>query len=212
MVELARDGTLFLDEAGEMSLALQAKLLRFLDGHRFRRVGGEQELTSPCRVVAATHRDLELAAAEGGFRQDLFFRLAVVRLRLPRLRDRREDIVPLAYFLLAELAPSVARPPGQLSPAAEIAITRHAWPGNVRELRNRLERALVLGEDRIIQPADLDLPALPSLTSPSRETSEEEQLRTVLEDEAWNVARAARRLGVPRHWLRYRMAKHGLHK
>ncbi len=207
VVELARDGTLLLDEIAEMPLQLQAKLLRFLDGHRFRRVGGEEELASPCRVVAATNRDLDCAQAEGTFRADLFFRLAVVRVRPVPLRERREEIVPLANHLVGELARSLRRRPRPFSPAAESVLAAHDWPGNVRELRNRIERALVLGDEPTIQPSDLDLPraaaVLPSGTDRQR-------VRDALEAEGWNVSRAARRLGVPRHRLRYQIRRHGL--
>jgi two-component system, NtrC family, response regulator AtoC len=209
VVELARDGTLLLDEVGEMPPPLQAKLLRFLDGHRFRRVGGEEELASPCRVVAATNRDLERAQLDGAFRPDLFFRLAVVRLRLAPLRERREDVVPLANFLVGELARSLGRRPRPFSPAAESALAAHDWPGNVRELRNRIERALVLGEEPAILPSDLDLPRRLGGTPAA---IEEPRVSEALAAEGWNVARAARRLGVPRHWLRYQIRKRGLHR
>ncbi len=208
MVELARDGTLFLDEIGEMPLALQPKLLRFLQDHRFRRVGGEQELVSPSRVMGATHKDLEAMVAEGRFRADLFFRLAVVRLDIPPLRERRRDLLPLAYFLIGRKARALGRSPKQLEPAAERAILEHIWPGNVRELINRLERALVLGEGPQISVEDLDLARAPEAGAEITEDAKEVgQLRQVLEQHGWNIARAARRLGVERHWLRYRMAK-----
>ncbi len=209
LAELADGGTLFLDEVGDMSLSLQAKLLRFLQDHRFFRVGGEQEISIRCRVVAATNRDLETMMQAGVFRSDLYYRLAVVTLHLPSLRERREDIVPLAYHLQREIAAEVAKDPRQLSPAAELALVRHTWPGNVRELRNRLERALILGTEATIQPSDLDLaPGSPGRTEDA--IDEPERLRRVLEEEGWVVARAARRLGVARHWLRYRIKKYGL--
>ncbi|NOZ93671.1 MAG: sigma-54-dependent Fis family transcriptional regulator [Acidobacteria bacterium] len=209
LTELADGGTLFLDEVGDMSLSLQAKLLRFLQDHRFFRVGGEQEISIRCRVVAATNRDLEAMMQAGAFRSDLYYRLAVVTLHVPPLRERREDIVPLAYHLQREIATDVGKDPRQLSPAAELALVRHLWPGNVRELRNRLERALILGAEATIQPSDLDLsPGSPAQTGGA--IGEPERLRRVLEEESWVVARAARRLGVPRHWLRYRIKKHGL--
>lgn len=209
LAELADGGTLFLDEVGDMSLSLQAKLLRFLQDHSFFRVGGEQEISIRCRVVAATNRDLEAMMQAGAFRSDLYYRLAVVTLHVPPLRERREDIVPLAYHLQREIATDVGKDPRQLSPAAELALVRHRWPGNVRELRNRLERALILGTEAAIQPSDLDLsPGSPAQTR--GDIGEPEHLRRVLEEESWVVARAARRLGVPRHWLRYRIRKHGL--
>ncbi len=211
MVELARDGTLLLDEIGEMSLGLQPKLLRFLQDHRFRRVGGEQELTSPSRVVAATHRDLQRMVDESRFRSDLFFRLAVVRLHIPPLRERREDILPLTYFLMERMARSLGRKPKALEPSAEKAILDHSWPGNVRELMNRIERAMVLGGDERIGTRDLDLAppqaGVPALRAAGDDT---ERLVRVLKESGWNVTRAARKLGVERHWVRYRMKKLGL--
>jgi len=209
LAELADEGTLFLDEVGDMSLSLQAKLLRFLQDHRFFRIGGEEEISVRCRVVAATNRDLQETMKSGAFRSDLYYRLAVVTLHLPPLRERPEDIVPMAYHLLRGIASEIVRAPRQLSPAAESALAAHTWPGNVRELRNRLERALILGSEAAIHPADLDLP-VDGPAQPDLSVDEPERLRQVLEEEGWVVARAARRLGVPRHWLRYRMAKWGL--
>jgi len=209
LAELADEGTLFLDEVGDMSLSLQAKLLRFLQDHRFFRVGGEAEIAVRCRVVAATNRNLEGILEAGEFREDLFYRLAVVTLQLPPLRERAEDIIPLAYHLQRKISNEIGKDPRQLSPAAEEALARHHWAGNVRELRNRLERALILGSEAAIQPADLDL----HFDVPWQEkqaVDEPERLRRVLEDESWIVARAARRLGMPRHWLRYRIKKFGL--
>ena len=209
LVELADEGTLFFDEIGDMELPLQAKVLRFLEDRKFFRLGGEEEVSVRCRVVAATSRDLDEMMATGGFRPDLFYRLAVVAFHLPALSERREDIVPMAYHLLKDIAAGIGREPRQLSPAAEEALAAHPWPGNVRELRNRLERALILGSEPTIQPADLDLPAGGTVSS-SEPVDEPERVRRVLEEEGWVVTRAARRLGVPRHWLRYRMAKWNL--
>jgi two-component system response regulator AtoC len=145
LVELAARGTLFLDEVGELSAPLQAKLLTFLDGGRFRRLGGSTELTSVTRVVAATNRDLEQQVKAGRFREDLWFRLSVFRIDVPPLRERREDVAPLAEELLQR----VAREQGRrdvpaLSSEALALLQRYAFPGNVRELRNILERALAL--------------------------------------------------------------------
>lgn len=214
LAELAREGTLFLDEIGEMALSLQAKLLRFLQDYRFRRVGGDKEVESKCRIVAATHRNLEIMEQEGSFRSDLYYRLAVVRLTLPPLRERRDDILPLTYWLLERVARAVGRRQRQLSPEAERAIVEHLWRGNVRELRNRLERALVLGEEDQIQPEDLDLlPAAPAGRASVEGRGDEAALvRRLLEEEGWSVAAAARRHGVARHWMRYRMSKYGIKK
>ena len=194
----------------DLPLGLQSKLLRFLQEYRFRRIGGEEEIECPCRVVATTHRELEALVHSGGFRSDLFFRLAVVRLRLPPLRDRRADILPMCRFLLERICQDLGRPPRALSPTAEQAILAHSWPGNVRELANRLERALVLGDEATIQPADLDLGAAPAPAGASARLDDPVRLRLVLEKNRWNLARTARELGVERHWLRYRVQKYRL--
>ncbi|MBL8919399.1 MAG: sigma-54-dependent Fis family transcriptional regulator [Myxococcaceae bacterium] len=145
LVELAHGGTLFLDEVGELSAALQAKLLTFLDSGRFRRLGGATELTSVTRVVAATNRDLEARVKSGEFREDLWFRLSVFRLQVPPLRERQEDLPSLAHGLLARIAQEQGRREVHtLSAAALTRLARYRFPGNVRELRNILERAAVL--------------------------------------------------------------------
>lgn len=210
VAELAREGTLLLDEVADMPLGLQAKLLRFLQESRFRRVGGEEEIESPCRVVAATHRDLQSLIGIGGFRSDLYFRLAVVRLRLPALRHRRADILPFCRHLLERVARHLGRLPRPLSPIAEQAILAHTWPGNVRELANRIERALVLGDDAMLQPTDLDLGGELALGFGDDILPEPVRLRQALEHNRWNLARTARELGVERHWLRYRVQKYRL--
>lgn len=144
LVEVANGGLLFLDEVGELPLALQAKLLTFLDKGAFRRLGGSTELTSSARVVAATNRDLTREVAAGRFREDLYFRLGVFKVEVPPLRARREDVLPLAESLVAELCAELGRRPVGFSPAALGRLERYPFPGNVRELRNVLERALVL--------------------------------------------------------------------
>jgi DNA-binding NtrC family response regulator len=144
LVEVAHGGTLFLDEVGELPLGLQAKLLTFLDSGRFRRLGGTTEQTSQARIVAATNRNLEEQMREGTFREDLWFRLSVFRIDVPPLRERREDILPLAEGLLTELARELGRKDVHLGAGARARLSRYAFPGNVRELRNILERALVL--------------------------------------------------------------------
>jgi DNA-binding NtrC family response regulator len=144
LVELAQGGTLFLDEVGELSAALQAKLLTYLDGGRFRRLGGAVELTSTARVVAATNRDLEARVRAGEFREDLWFRLSVFRLAVPPLRERREDVESLAMGLLARIAADQGRREvPRLTPAALARLAAYRFPGNVRELSNILERASV---------------------------------------------------------------------
>jgi two-component system response regulator AtoC len=212
LVELARDGTLFLDEVGEMPPSMQAKLLRFLQDGTYRRIGGEGELTSRCRVVAATHRDLDQLQQDGRFRPDLFFRLGVVRLRVPPLRERRLDLMTFASRLLGEISAEHRTASCRFGAGVEPAILAHPWRGNVRELRNRLERAVVLSEGTVVSAEDLDLTEVVGL--PPAETGSEEglRLRRLLEENDWNVSRAARAAGVARHWLRYRLARYGIHK
>jgi two-component system, NtrC family, response regulator AlgB len=152
-VEAADGGTLFLDEIGELSPALQAKLLRFLQDKQFERIGEQQTRTADVRIIAATNRDLEADVRKGRFREDLLYRLNVVEIRLPPLRERPEDIVRLAERFLAFFARSARRPVPQLSPAAIEVLRAYPWPGNVRELRNAIERALILWPAAVIEPA-----------------------------------------------------------
>jgi len=144
LVEVANGGSLFLDEIGELPLALQAKLLTFLDAGRFRRLGGSIEQTSTARIVAATNRDLEAAIGAGTFREDLWFRLSVFRIDVPPLRERPEDVLPLAEEIVQSLAAELGRRGVRLGDAARKRLQRYPFPGNVRELRNVLERAIVL--------------------------------------------------------------------
>jgi NtrC-family two-component system response regulator AlgB len=154
-VETADGGTLFLDEIGELSLALQAKLLRFLQDREFERLGDTTTRRADVRVLAATNRVLESDISAGRFREDLFYRLNVLELRVPPLRERREDILPLAHGFLAFFARTAKRQAQSLSPAAAAALRAYDWPGNVRELRNAVERALILWPGRVIEPAAL---------------------------------------------------------
>jgi NtrC-family two-component system response regulator AlgB len=152
-VETAEKGTLFLDEIGELSPQLQAKLLRFLQDKVFERVGESTARTADVRVVAATNRDLDRAVHDGRFREDLLFRLNVVELVLPPLRERSEDILPLAQRLLAFFARQSGRPTPTLSKASESLLLGYPWPGNLRELRNAIERALILWPAQVLEPA-----------------------------------------------------------
>jgi transcriptional regulator with PAS, ATPase and Fis domain len=157
LFEVADGGTVFLDEVGEMPLALQTKLLRALQERRFRRVGGLTDVDVDVRVVAATNRDLRAEVAAGRFRADLYYRLRVVPIVVPPLRERPEDIAPIAEHLLKRLAPELGRPGISLSPAAVAAMRAYAWPGNVREVANAVERAVICAEGDTITSDDLVL-------------------------------------------------------
>jgi DNA-binding NtrC family response regulator/pSer/pThr/pTyr-binding forkhead associated (FHA) protein len=154
-LEAAGGGTVLLDEIGELPLSSQAKLLRVLEDKRFERLGSNRAVRLEARVIAATNRDLDEMVKEGTFRADLFYRIAVVKLRIPPLRERAADLPLLAERLLADLAVSAGRRVVGFAPDAVEAIRRHAWPGNVRELRNAIERALAIGEGSLIRAADL---------------------------------------------------------
>ena len=155
LAEQAGAGTLFLDEVAELPIPLQAKLLRLVQERVFRRLGGERDLPFRARIVAATNADLEARIAEGRFREDLFFRLAVIRITMPALRERREDILPLARRFLGEFAAGFARPLRGFTTLAEDALINHDFPGNLRELRNRIERAAALTDGELITAGDL---------------------------------------------------------
>ena len=157
LLELTDGGTLFLDEVGEMSPYLQAKLLRFLNDGSFRRVGGERELKADVRIISATHRALEDMVATGGFRQDLLFRLDVLQLNLPPLRERTEDILPLAQVFLERACAQTGRPRARLSKAAGEALLANPWLGNVRQLQNVIFRAVTMSEAPVIDTGDLEL-------------------------------------------------------
>jgi NtrC-family two-component system response regulator AlgB len=149
-VEAAERGTLFLDEIGELAPALQAKLLRFLQEKQFERIGETRTRHSDVRLVTATNRDLDQDIKDGRFREDLFFRLNVIEIRVPLLRERHQDILPLARRFLAFFAAGTGRPPPELAPDAEAALLAYPWPGNLRELRNAMERAVILWPARVL--------------------------------------------------------------
>jgi transcriptional regulator with GAF, ATPase, and Fis domain len=164
-LEQAAGGTLFLDEVGEMSPSAQAKFLRVLQEREFQRLGGTRILRSDARVVAATNRDLLRGIANGQFREDLYYRLNVFAIKLPPLRQRKEDVLPLSEAFLNEIGRGLGRPPGGISRDARHLLIEYPWPGNVRELRNILERAAILCDGGLITPEHLALTA-PSPPSP----------------------------------------------
>jgi len=226
LIEAADGGTLLLDEIGDLGPSMQAKLLKFLEDRRIRRLGSVQERAVDVRIVAATHQPLERLVREGRFRADLYFRLRVVELVVPALRDRRQDILPLARAFLAESARRWRRPDLRLAPAAEALLAAHPWPGNVRELRNIVEQAAVLVTGEVIGPEDLALTRLGRETEEAPAAGERsfllpesgvqiddlerDMLRQALERSSWNVTAAARLLGLSRDTVRYRLQKYRL--
>jgi transcriptional regulator with GAF, ATPase, and Fis domain len=223
-IEQAAGGVLFLDEVGEMTPAVQAKLLRVLQEREFQRLGATRPMKADVRVVAATNRDLETALARGQFREDLYYRLRVFEIRLPPLRDRREDILPMAEAFLEEIGPAVGRPAAGISRDAREALLSYPWPGNARELRNALERATILCDGGLITvehlPIDVgsrgtgrahDGGAAPLATGgASLEVVERDMISRALQESKNNRSRAARLLGITRSQLYSRMQKHGL--
>lgn len=214
--ELAHGGTLFLDEVGEMSLPLQAKLLRVLQERRFERVGGTRTLEVDVRLIAATNRDLRAAIGKRTFREDLFYRLNVFPIHLPPLRERREDILPLAEHFLRTLRRRMNRSTRQFSAEARRRLLAYAWPGNVRELRNAVERALIVASGDEITPEDLPLgtamEAAPFF-EPGRTTLAQMERHAILETLrhfAGNRRRTAEALGISLRTLHYRLREYGL--
>jgi DNA-binding NtrC family response regulator len=211
--EAAQGGTLFLDEIGNLSPAGQAKLLRVLQSGEFERLGSSEARRVDVRVLAATNADLGAAIAAGRFREDLFFRLNVIELRVPALHDRPEDVLLLARSFLARLARDRGGPPA-LTAAAHAALEEHGWPGNVRELLNRIQRALLVADGPIIGPEDLGLGLGPGEPGPDPgaggDEDERRRLERLLRESDGMVSRAAGRLGLSRQALYRRMQRLGI--
>ena len=240
LVEASDGGTLFLDEIGDMPLATQVKLLRLLEDSEVRRVGGNATRVVDIRVVAATHRDLAREVAAGRFREDLFYRLNVVQIELPPLRERREDIGLLASYFLERLSARAGRPGLAFSPQAMERLERHEYPGNVRELENAIEHAVAVAEGPVIGLADLPAAIrsprlLPEATAGSIEARprpaeaaaapaadpreewsladvEKEHIRRVLTRHRGNATVAARQLGISRTTLWRKLREYGLRR
>jgi DNA-binding NtrC family response regulator len=215
--ELANKGTLFLDEIGDVPPTIQVKLLRVLQEREFERLGGTKTLKVDVRLIAATNRDLRAALEEGTFREDLYYRLNVVAIDIPPLREHMEDVPALARFLLARFAAGSA--PKQLSPAALERLRNYHWPGNVRELGNVLERAVALSPLDLIEASDIQIDsavshrAMEAAALPAGMTLEkweEEIIREAVRRAGGNKSQAARALGLSRNALRYRLSKMGM--
>ena len=218
-IELADGGTLFLDEVGEISPKTQVDLLRVLEERAFTRLGGQKMIQADFRVIVATHRDLEAMVAEGTFRQDLFYRLNVVTVAIPPLRDRREDVPVLVAHFLNKLSNQMSRRFERVEPDAMNLLKAHDWPGNVRELENAIERAMVVGTPPVIRAKDLPFAAKP-LTASALPTSgptslaamEKEHIQRILLKNEGNVTQSARELEIDRVTLYNKIKKYGLRR
>jgi len=221
--ELAGGGTIFLDEIGELKPEMQAKLLRVLEAREFRRIGGVKSTLLRARVIAATNRDLKQEVEQGGFRADLYYRLNVVAMTLPPLREHRADIMPLAESFMREFSARFGKKFTAISPRARQLLEDYDWPGNVRELRNVVERTVLLESGTEIRPEHLPAEILHATSSPARPPAsgddlcskrldriERECIVRALSRAGGNVFRAARLIGLKRGALRYRMDKHGI--
>ena len=218
-IESAQGGTLFLDEIGELPLLLQVKLLRFLQEQTIERIGGRKPIPVDTRVIAATNVDLEKAKAEGKFREDLFYRLAVVVIRLPALRERKEDIVLLGQAFLKKFSRESHRERLKFHPGAIRVLEQHPWPGNVRELENRVRRAVIMADGAKVTAADLELgpaddatPAGPLTLKEARENLEREMVLAALRSHNGKISPAAADLGISRPTFYELMEKLGIQK
>jgi len=216
-IEAAAGGTLFLDEIGELPAPVQVKLLRFLQEKRFQRVGGRQEIPSDARVIAGTNVNLKESVSSGRFREDLYFRLAVVVLEVPALRERGDDVVLAAKEFLHRFGAQHGKPNVTFAPDALRAITLYGWPGNVRELQNRVQRAVILADGKRVTAADLELTGVASGAAPqtlkeAREQVEREIVQDALRRHRGKITAAALELGVSRPTLYELMEKLGIAK
>ncbi len=215
-IELADGGTFFLDEVGELHPGLQAKLLRVLEERKFERLGGAQVIEVDVRWVAATHRDLRAMVREGTFREDLYHRLAVFPVKLPPLRERREDIVPLAESLVADLSRAAGRVAPRLDEGMKARLVMEAWPGNVRELRNALERAMILADGDVLreehlwlEPSEERGARAEPLGAESLADLERRTIEATLAEVGGNRRAAAKKLGIGLRTLYDKLKKYG---
>jgi two-component system NtrC family response regulator len=216
-VESAQGGTLFLDEIGELSLALQVKLLRYLQEQKIERVGGREEISVDARVMAASNRNLQEAMKEGKFREDLYYRLGVVMVPLPPLRDRGGDILLLATAFLQRFADDNKRKITGYTKAALQNLESHPWPGNIREMENRVRRAVIMAEGNRITPEDLELDASPGklegkTLKEAREEMEYEMVQRALGKHKGKISQAALELGISRPTLYELIEKLGINR
>ncbi len=210
--ELADGGTILLDEIGDISTAVQVKLLRVLQEREFERVGGSKPVSVDVRIIAATNKDLKAEVAAGRFREDLYYRLNVFPIALPSLAERREAIPSLAEYFLKKFSSSFGKKIAGFTPGARSAIEKYPWPGNVRELRNVIERAVILAQGEIdVTHLNLDLPpARASHVESALKANERDTIRNVLEDVGGNRRQAAQILGISLRTLQYRIKEYGL--
>jgi transcriptional regulator with PAS, ATPase and Fis domain len=216
-VELAKDGTLFLDEIGDISLKLQMDLLRVLEEKEFRRVGGTQLIPVNSRIIAATNRDLKKAIEEEKFREDLYYRLNVISVYLPPLRERKEDVPLLVEHFLEHFNIEMGKNIEGIAESAMRLLLDYGWPGNARELRNVIERAMVVTKGRMILEADLSLPqasgvSMSDTRSKSLSEMEKEHICRILQENRWNIIRSAQVLGIDRVTLYNKIRKYELKK
>ena len=221
-VEFANKGTLFLDEIGELPLSLQVKLLRFLQEKTIQRVGGREDITVDARIIAATNRDIVKETEAGAFREDLYYRISVIHIKLPPLRDRGEDIMLLANFFLCRCGNEFGKKTRRFSPDSVKLLESYEWPGNVRELENKVQRAVIMSDSLVIGPEALDfslrtakegIHSFTNLTlKDAREMVEREMVVTAIENQKNNMARTAEVLGISRPTLYDLVKKHNILK
>ncbi len=224
LFELADGGTVFLDEIGDMEMGMQAKLLRFLEDRSFRRIGGGRVFTVDVRIISATNKDLHKSIEEKSFRNDLYYRLQVIPIMLPSLRERKEDIIPLATHFIGLFNRDFNKKVQGIAGMAQRMLTEYSWPGNIRELKNVIERAIILGNDDTLLLENLPLEIVAKTSAPSGapassfrlppegidiEEVERELIRQALEVTEWNQSKAAKKLSLGIDAFRYRMKKFG---